>query len=196
MPETAHQPTCYLDRESPIRRLPQLAFAASQAWRRGGGEAQLGKGALARAIAAKCSLCGFNLSGEELLVLSEIAGANEKSAMLKRLRDGHCACDGCPPTHYHLLLFDLPPVSWEFLLAEYRAKETSQSQPPMEPVPERIRPARKQISLQTLGRIAAIAGFCLLAWAWWRVHNGETIPIIRQPEHFRVTTGPDAEHYH
>jgi hypothetical protein len=194
MEETVNQPACYLDRETPIQRLPQLVFAASQAWKQGGAEAHLGKTAFTRALAAKCSLCGFALSGEELLVLSEIAPANEKSAMLKRLRSGHCACEGCPSRHYRLLFFDLPPVSWEFLLAQYRAKEAPP--PPSQPAEAQVRFARHPIPLHTLGRIAAVAGICLLTWMWWRWYNGETILLIRQPAHFRVESGPDAVRYH
>lgn len=192
MEETAHQPACYLDRESPIRRLPQLVFAASQAWRHGGGEAQLGMAALPKALGAKCSVCSFALSGAELLALADIRGGNQTSAMLKRLRAGQCACDGCPSTHYRLLFFDVPPVNWEFLLAEYRATQTPEPQI----APAQRRPIRIQIPLHVLGRFAAVTGICLLSWVGWRWYNGENIPVVRQPRHFQVTPGPDAVRYH
>jgi hypothetical protein len=196
MQDIANQPTCYLDREESIRRLPQLVFAASEAWRRGGGEAQLGMAAFPKAVGARCSLCSFALSGEELLVLSQFAGANENSAMLRRLRGGQCAREGCDSQHYHLLFYEVPPLSWATLFAESRAKDVAQSELEPTPVPTAAPALPVQRKLwtpsRTQVRITATAVICLLAWMGWRWYNGQTIPLLRQPEHFHVTPGPDA----
>jgi hypothetical protein len=187
MEETLKQPECFLVREEPIRRLPKLVFAASEACRRGGGDPQRSRDVLRRAIGAQCTLCGFVLSGEELLVLSEIAGANEKSTMLQRLRDGHCAREDCKASHYCLHFYNTPEISWSTLLAEFRPKETSQSQP--EPAPVRSLPTRK--TLRMLVRIAAVVSLPLIMWLWWQWYTGGRIPILREPEHFRVEHGED-----
>jgi hypothetical protein len=187
MEEALKQPECFLVREEPIRRVPKLIFAASAACRRASGDPQSSRTALPRAIGAQCTLCGFVLSGEELLALAEIARANEKSAMLQRLRDGKCARQDCKASHYRLQFYNTPEINWSTLLAEFRPKETSQLQ--SEPASAPALPRRN--ILPKLARIAAVLGLLLFAWLWWQWYTGGTIPILRQPEHFRVEHGED-----
>jgi len=183
MEETLKQPECFRDREESIQRLPQLVFAALEACRRWGGDLQRSKAAFPKAIEARCDLCGFVLSGEELLALADIFRVNEESKMLKRLRAGHCARDGCVSTHYHLLFYNVPELSWPAIFAELRPKETPKSE--SEPVLKKVPPWR--IALPTFGRMGAFIGICLLMWLWWQWRSGGRIPILREPEHFRVT---------
>jgi hypothetical protein len=185
MEEILQQRECFRDREESIRRLPQLVFAAFEACRRRGGDLQLSKAAFPKAIGAKCNLCGFVLSGEELLALADVFGANEESTMLKRLRAGHCAREGCAATHYHLLFYNTPELSWPAILAKSRPTEAENPQPESEPVIATA-PARRNI-LPKVARVGAVIGICLLLWLWWQWRTGGRIPILREPEHFRVT---------
>ena len=146
MEETLKQPECFRDREESIQRLPQLVFAALEACRRWGGDLQRSKAAFPKAIEARCDLCGFVLSGEELLALADIFRVNEESKMLKRLRAGHCARDGCVSTHYHLLFYNVPELSWPAIFAELRPKDLWFSQ-------KEIRTAERHVSPDFLGAI-------------------------------------------
>lgn len=185
MEETFKQAECFLVREDSIRRLPKLVFAASEACRRGSGDLQWSREVLCRAIRAQCTLCGFVLSGEELLALAEITGANEKSTMVQQLRAGHCAREGCAASHYRLQFYDTPEISWAAVLAECRPSEAPQlpSKPVAKPAPER------RVARRRFGQILAAIGLCLLAWMWWQWRTGGRIPYLREPEHFRVTPG-------
>lgn len=118
--ETLKHPDCFLVREDSIRRLPRLVFAASEACRR----KKESMAALPKALGAQCTVCGFVLSGEELLALAEISSANKESAMLQRLRHGRCARESCKATHYRLQFYDTPEISWSALLAESRPGRT------------------------------------------------------------------------
>jgi hypothetical protein len=174
---------CFLVREDSIRRLPKLVFAASEACRRASGDLPRSNAALSKAIRAQCTLCGFALSGEELLALAEITGANENSTMLQQLRAGHCAREGCAASRYRLQFYDTPEISWAVVLAELRPSEAPQPQP---------QPAQKltfgqRLALRRFGQIVAAIVICLLAWMWWQWHTGGRIPYLREPEHFRVT---------
>jgi len=189
MEEQLTEAICYLEREEPVRRLPQLVFAASEAFHRAGGNAKLAAAVLPKALRARCSTCGFELSGEELLALADISGANEKSAMVKRLRAGHCAREECSSSYYHLFLYDTPQLKWATLFAAARPKATPQ--PPVEPLPV-TRPKRR-LPLETLGRIGAVAMVCLLTWMWHQYHYGGRIPFLREPEHFRITPAQSEE---
>jgi len=179
------EPKCFLIREEPIRRLPLLVYAASEACRRRSDDAASSMAALPKAISAKCTLCGFALSGEELLVLAEIPGPNEKSRMLKQLRAGHCARESCPSSHYSLLFYEHPQLNWATLLAE--TCPTEESKP--EPVGAKEQAPKSQIVVPKPVRIGAVVGLCLLAWLWWQWRSGGRIPLLREPEHFRVTPG-------
>jgi hypothetical protein len=123
------------------------------------------------------------------LVLAEIAGANEKSTMLQRLRDGKCARAECKASHYRLQFYNTPEINWSTLLAEFRPKETSP--PQLEPAAVRPFPLRK--ILRRLALITAIVGLPLFAWLWWQWYTGGRIPFLREPEHFRVEQGQDVK---
>jgi len=198
MEETPKPSECFLVREEPIGRLPKLVFAASEACRRGSNDPQKSKAALSKAMGAQCTLCGFVLSGAELLAMADIAGGNEKSAMLQRLRAGQCARENCSASHYRLKFFDTPEIGWAGLFAQVRPQEKPRTEPEQSEVEPVAKPAASQRSaLHSLGRVCAVAAFCLFAWVWWRFRTGGTIPILREPEHFRVTPATvDPPHFH
>lgn len=179
-------PECFLIREEPIRRLPRLVFAVSEACRRHG-DAQPNIAALPDAIGAKCVLCGFALSGEELLALAGISNANEESAMLKRLRAGQCARVGCDASHYRLFFYAIPQINWPMLLSDSRPREDLRP----ESVPGQNRTAGRRIVLLKFAQIGGVIAVGFAAWLWWQWHSGGRIPFGRQPEHFHVTPGPD-----
>ena len=189
--ESLKEQGCFLIREEPIRKLPRLVFAVSEAWRRAGGDLESHRAAWSKTLAAKCANCDFVLSGEELLALAGVASANEDSALLKRLRAGQCARERCPSSHYRLLFYDTPELSWSTLLAEWRPPETPEPQS----VPIQQKAARRRIPLAKFAQIGGVIGVCLLGWMWWQWRSGGRIPFLREPEHFHVTPGPDPDRH-
>lgn len=194
--ESSKESGCFLVREEPIQRLPRFVFAVAEAWRRAGGDLESHRSIWSRALAAKCANCDFALSGEELLALAGISSGNEDSVQLKRLRSGQCAREDCPSSHYRLLFYDTPELSWSTLLAECHPSETPepQSEPVQRNAPGR-RIAPRKIALVKFAQIGAAIGLCLLGWMWWQWHSGGKIPFLRQPEHFQIAPGPDPIHY-
>ena len=93
------------------------------------------------------------------------------------------------------LFYELPPVSWATLFAESRPRE-EESIAQVEPAPHPRVPRKLWKPSRTQVRIAVTAIMCLLAWMCWRWYNGQTIPLLRQPQHYRVTPGPDAVRPH
>jgi hypothetical protein len=181
MEESLKQPRCSLDREESIGRLPHVVFAASEAWRRGIGVVQPDIADLPKALGAKCPICGFTLSGEELLALAALGDANKDSVMLKRLRAGKCARENCRSSHYHLFFYDLPPLGWSLLFSAAGREEAPKSQQAPAKLPARRFPRRK------FGKVVAAFGICLAVWGWWQWRSGGRIPYLREPEHFQVT---------
>jgi hypothetical protein len=187
MEEMLKQPECFLIREEPISRLSKLVFAASEACRRGSSDPQRSRAALPRALGAQCTRCGFALSGVELLALAQISGANDKSTMLQRLRAGQCAREGCKASHYRLRFYDIQEINWSELLISYRPRDNSQSEvEEARPVPMAKQAIQWRYTVLKLGQVCGVIGFCLLVWVMWRLRTGGSIPILRQPEHFRV----------
>jgi len=198
MEETLKQSECFLVRDEPIGRLPKLVFAAAEACRRGSNDPRRSKAALSKAIGAQCNLCGFILSGAELLALAEIAGGNEKSVMLQRLRAGQCARENCSASHYRLRFFDTPEISWTELFGRSGPQEKPRSEPGQsETASVTERAIGGRATLPKLRRAFAVIALGLLVWVWWRFRTGGTIPILRQPEHFRVApANVDPPHGH
>jgi hypothetical protein len=184
-------PENYLIREEPIRRLEPIVFALWQAARRDP-ESDQTKIALRAALSARCARCGMVVTGEELIALSQLP-ANEESARLQRLRQGKCARQGCQFDHYHITFQNHPDLDWTRLLGSGGSgiDEPMPSSPPEDTKLEETAPPtnapRVRRALIRLGILIAIA---MALYVSRQLYFGGRIPIVREPEKFKVAPAP------
>jgi hypothetical protein len=144
------------------------------------------------ALTAQCARCGIPISGEELFALSQPPGENP-SPKIRRLRLGDCARPGCDSYFYRLSFRAHPALDWPALLARTEAIRAELERP----VSGRsgAAPFAKAVLHAGLTRRAAIALavllLLLLARHWY---GGGGIPLLREPEHFRVAPAPAESH--
>jgi hypothetical protein len=186
-------------RQQALGALPALCRALVEALTRGGLSPEHAASVWRAEVAATCARCGITVTGAELLALSQPPAAETASAKTGRLRLGDCARSGCNSYHYLLSFKAHGQVNWQDFLSqadgimqgEQYPSAASSSQ--LEKVAQL---ARRFLTSPTARRLwlgLAAVMLLMLAKQWYR---GGTIPLIRQPEHFRVApaAGEEAEH--
>lgn len=171
-----------------IPRLERVVWAVTEAAKRCGG---LAPKVLPSALLAGCVHCGARISGEELVRLAGFSGPQE-SPRLRRLRTGRCVSPGCPSHEYKLIFRNHPDIDWVKLLSTALAERTeddSDDEPPDAIVhdPERFRRWKRRIRVTLLTMVVL---FLLLAR---QVYNGGRIPLVREPQKFRVDPAPHGQ---
>lgn len=149
--------------------------------------------ALWMGISAQCAACSIHVSGEELRASGRPASDSDAPAKITRLRQGYCARQGCESFFYELTFSHCPGVDWtkllehtESILAEHERERDSEI---------RIREALWRVErIRLAGRVAAYLAAVALLFIAWQWHRGGTIPLIRQPENFRVDPLPSHLH--
>jgi hypothetical protein len=185
-------PEYFSVREERIQALEQFSRALSAACRRCGPSEAKTAEAVRAALSAECMKCGIHVSGGELLAISETAEAKEPSAKVKRMRLGYCARDGCESFTYRLFFRSHPGADWPTITAQLEAvgqncTELSAAQAAAK------RAAARKARWRTLGRIGialAIIGLLLVIRQWY---VGGRIPLLREPEKFRVDPLPPGQ---
>ena len=186
----------YLVREEPVRRLERVVFALSQAARRIEPQPDRIRNALRSALSARCARCGMRVTGEELLVLSQLPGDDE-TKRIQRLRSGCCAREGCQFESYELHFQNHPDLDWPKLLAA-REPEALAASDAAEPAPEAEAaaaavPDRTTRHRRMAIRVGALIGAVLLLFVFRQLYYGGRIPLLREPEKFRVTPAPEMD---
>jgi hypothetical protein len=186
-------------RQEEIRRLQPLCRALAEAIERRGVPPDQARAAWGADVAATCPRCGIAVSGVELLALSQPPAAETASAKIGRLRLGDCARRGCDSYHC-LLTFKAPSeVNWLDLLSEAEGILHEQEHPvegsatPCQVVSQLAQRFWRSPSARRVWIVLAAVLFLTLARQWYR---GGSIPLIREPEHFRVDPTPQEEVAH
>jgi hypothetical protein len=189
----ATTPDDFLVREEPVRRLEKIVFALRQATGQCGLPPDKAREALRLTLTAECVDCGMRVTGDELLALSQWPTGRE-SIRIERLRAGYCARETCEFDRYRLRLRKHPELSWTKLLA------TSQTEEPraaveVEPAArsEKSKPPFLQRAAVRVGIVIAIM---LLLFALRQLYFGGRIPLIREPEKFKVAPAPTGDRAH
>jgi hypothetical protein len=186
----------YLVREEPVRRLERIVFALWRAAGHLGPDPDRIRGALRVALSAKCVRCGMRVSGEELIVLSQFP-EDKESRRIQRLRSGCCAREECNFENYELHFQKHPGLDWPALLSarEPEARSTpaeegsaGEETPAAEEAP--VTPAR---SRRTMIRVGLLLAVVVLLFVFRQLYYGGRIPLIREPEKFRVDPAPERE---
>ena len=187
---------CVLVREEPIERLERIVFALSEACRQYGPAQEKVRAAVAAALAAECVDCGQSVTGDELVALSQLPSGMETSSRIKWLRLGCCARNGCDSRTYVLKFLKHPQLDWPELFLKMETAigdtgEASELEPELEPEPE---DTAKVVRQRWYLRISLAIGIVVLLYLVHQWYYGGRIPLLREPEHFRVTPiGPGGE---
>ncbi len=188
----------YLVREEPVRRLERIVFALSQAARQIEPQPDKVRNALRSALSARCARCGLRVAGDELLVLSQLPG-DQETIRIQRLRSGCCAREGCNFESYELHFQNHPDLDWPKLLSA-REPAAPAATAGAEPAPEAeaAAPAAAAPDPGTRHRhlairVGVLIGAALLLFVFRQLYYGGRIPLIREPEKFRVAPAPGGE---
>ncbi|MFN7141983.1 MAG: hypothetical protein ACK4UN_21900 [Limisphaerales bacterium] len=145
---------------------------------------------LETALQAECVQCGIQVGGGDLFQLAEAARSEDATSKCGRLRFGYCARKGCNSYFYRLKFYAHPLFDWPNLLAQ--AERVGLEQLPEEIaalalIYEQRKEQRKKMTMVSCSFAAAvIAGMMLFQW-----YNGGTIPLLREPERFKVDPRPE-----
>jgi len=183
-------------RQEEIRKLEGFCRALAEALRRGGLGPENALAAWRAGVAAECTRCGISVSGDELFALSQPPAAEHASAKIGRLRLGDCARSGCESYHYQLTFKVDGELDWAGLLLQAAAIKQEQEHPAGSSAVQRPVGSSLARLLWTSRRArrlwtALAAVLLLLLIRQW--YLGGRIPLIREPEHFRVDPAPGEE---
>lgn len=185
-------------REAPLPELQSFCRALAQALSQAGLEAGEVAVAFRVGLDAECTRCGIRVWGEELFALWRPPSAEHSSAKVGRLRLGYCARDGCQSAVYRLTLWNSPTLDWRVVMPKAEAMQQGQEEKtapqaalcPQVPAPAIFRRAARSGLAYRVAVALAVGALLFLVWQWRR---GGRIPILREPEHFRVTVAPAGE---
>lgn len=142
-------------------------------------------------VSAECVQCGIRLFGEELYALSQPPSPTYASPKIGRLRLGDCAREGCNSYYYRLMFYPQPKVDWPKILGSIKTEEN----PPAEERPHI--PKSLLLQARALGllkrRVWLALGIIVLLLVARQVYRGGSIPLVREPENFRIGTDPQHE---
>ncbi len=143
-----------------------------------------------KAITASCVVCKIEVSGAELLALSQPPSIEHATPKIGRLRLGDCARHGCDSLHYHLKFEPVEGIDWTAVLERIG---TSQEAPGGQRRSRRSsvldvlsltqHPFARRIAL---GVIAIVALLMLRQW-----YIGGRIFLIREPQKFYAAPPPE-----
>ena len=186
-------------RQEDIRKLEPLCRALAEALERRGLGPEKVLAAWQADVAATCPRCGISVSGAELCALSQPPAAGTASPKIGRLRLGDCARSGCDSYHYQLAFRIHGEVDWTAILSQADGILQAREHPASSDAAERqVVSCLKRVLWRSRGArrlwlALAIVLFLMLAREWYL---GGRIPLIREPEHFRVDPAPQEEAEH
>lgn len=140
-------------------------------------------------ITLECVECQAKVSGEELFVLSQPTEGNDLTVALRRMRLGFCPNPKCHSYHCTLTLqtsAEIPDWQPHLHKAEHLLKDL-----------EAIRAGRGKTWRTQLLRPALVAATAItLLFMAHQLYFGGRIPLLREPEKFRVDVAPEGSYYH
>jgi hypothetical protein len=145
--------------------------------------------AVQTALSAACVQCGIRLNGQELLTLGCQTPATATEIKISRLLQSYCARNGCESRYYTVVFGDHIDLDWPKLLsgAESTAKEGDEAEQTTNWAAANAHrlDQRKRLAM----RAAIGVGMLLLMLLIRQWYLGGRIPVIREPENFKVDRG-------
>lgn len=149
--------------------------------------------AVGAALSAECPKCGIRVSGAELLAVSTAAEDASIHPKIKRMRLGYCARDGCEALMYRLHFGQVPELDWRTVLGQMESARNHRCElAAAEAAAKRV--AIRRDKQRTIVRFAIALGILLLVLILRQWYVGGRIPLLREPEKFRVAPLPEENH--
>jgi hypothetical protein len=183
-----------LIRQVPLLKLESCCQALTEVLHQSGLSPEASLEAWRAAVSAECVRCGIPISGEELFALSQPPSAERASAKIGRMRLGDCARQGCNSYDYRVVFRSHAQLDWPKLLAQAEELQQEKAKPPSAGFGWKEMGrlwVRQCVACRRLWIPLSILVLLLLLWRQWYV--GGRIPLLREPEHFRVDPAPQAE---
>ena len=137
-------------------------------------------------MTGECVRCGVRVSGVELLAMGDASIWGETSLRIQRLRLGRCANDECTGSRYRIVFQSRSDLNWDLVFALVRMIEKERGEAPSA---AELAVERSQRRWRYL-RVASLVAVLLLFFLIHQWYLGGTIPLLRQPEAFRVDLQP------
>lgn len=178
-------------REQHLQRLAPFCRGLGEAMSRAGLTPDQAREIWRAAVSGECSRCGILVSGEELFALSQAPSAPPPSPAIQRLSLGYCARPGCECYFCRMTFRKHDQVDWPALLARADAIAAEQATPAGKlGTADYIRGFLRIGLTRRVGIALAILLVLVLIRQWY---CGGRIPLVREPEHFRVDPAPETE---
>jgi hypothetical protein len=137
-------------------------------------------------LTGECVRCGVRVSGVELLAMGDASVWGETSLRIQRLRLGRCANDECSGSRYRIIFHARSDLNWDLVFTLVRMIDE-----------ERLRaPSAAELTVQRSQRrwrylrAASLVIVLLLFFLIHQWYMGGRIPLLREPEAFRVDLLP------
>ena len=137
-------------------------------------------------IAAECIQCRIQVSGKELFEVGMPAAEGQQPGpKIARMRLGDCARQGCDSMYCNIAFQPYPRVDWQAVIGRAESRELAESGV-LHVKAARRRLPRVNFTPHGLRRTGLLAGAIVLLIAARQYYYGGRIPLIREPERFRV----------
>lgn len=141
-------------------------------------------------VLGECDRCGISVTGEELFALTEAPSAERSGPKIGRLRLGYCARRGCESYFCRLTFSACPQVDWAKLVATAKIPQARKGDEAATVL--RIRSWLGCLArLEGTRRLGLAITVLLLVLLVRQLYFGGRVPLLREPEHFRVDLAPE-----
>jgi hypothetical protein len=146
--------------------------------------------AFVTSVSAECVSCGISVSGEELYALSQAPSADHAHVKIGRLRIGDCAREKCDSYYYRMTFQNFPGLDWAALVSQFDKGAPQRKQAGgAGREKNRLMKYFGTLRVPVHAWITLAALVLVLVVRQWYV--GGRIPILREPEHFKVDTAAE-----
>jgi len=141
-------------------------------------------------ISAECVSCGIPVSGAELYALAQPPSAETANAKIGRLRMGDCAREKCDSYYYRMTFQSFPGVDWPSVVTQCGNGEPQQERKADSNTQKKSwQKYSSMVRVPAHVWITVAALILVLVVRQWYV--GGRIPLLREPEHFKVDIAPE-----
>jgi len=141
-------------------------------------------------VSAECVSCGIPVTGEQLYALSQPPSADRAHVKIGRLRMGDCAREKCDSYYYRMTFQTFPGVDWPSLVSRFEKGEPQPKAAEWSGKPRNW--AAKYLStLRVPAHVWITLAALVLVIVMRQWYVGGRIPLLREPEHFKVDIAPE-----
>lgn len=172
--------------EKPIAELAAFSQELAAACRHCDLDSEKASQVMSDAVVAECVKCNIHVRGDELLLIATATSDPSVHAKIKRMNLGYCARDGCESLTYLLRFNQTAGLDWEKFQEHMEAARNKRLQFfAAEAAAKRV--MQQKAKQWYLRRLAIMVGVILILLVIRQWYTGGRIPLLREPEKFRVT---------